>query len=134
MDEGETTIMNRIYGLRNDKENISLIIADDKVTLITQTAEGFEFRELNLEIDLENESKTFGDKVKPINISANKITGGTIDGNNIVIDSLQTNILAGKVETLETKLKEKDEEISKLKDLVNTKVSSKEFLSKDDNN
>lgn len=127
MNTGGIRIMNKIYGLRNDKENISLIIGDDKAMLIIQTAESFKARELNLEIDLENESKISADKVKPINISTNKITGGTIDGNNIVIDSLQPNILAGKIENLETKLKEKDEEISKLKDLVNTKVSSEEF-------
>ena len=35
--------------------------------------------------------------------------------------------MAGKLDYLETKLKEKDEEISKLKYLTNTKVSSKEF-------
>ncbi len=119
--------MKKIYGLRNDKENTSLIIADDKATLIIQTAEGYKVRELNLEFDLENGNEISADKVKPINISANKITGGTIDGNNIVIDALQTNILAGKLDCLETKLKEKDEEISKLKDLTNTKASSKEF-------
>lgn len=119
--------MKRLYGLQNDKENISLIIGDDKAMLIIQTAESFKARELNLQYDDEGLEEISADKVKPINISANKITGGTIDGNNIVIDSLQPNILAGKIEKLETKLKEKDEEISKLKDLTNTKVSSKEF-------
>lgn len=70
--------MNKIYGLRNDKENITLIIANDEATLITQTAEGFEFRELNLQFDLENEKEISADKVKPINISANEITSGDI--------------------------------------------------------
>ena len=63
--------MKRLYGLRNDKENISLIIGDDKAMLIIQTAESFKARELNLEIDLENESKISADKVKTMGFSSN---------------------------------------------------------------
>ncbi|MGH2080260.1 hypothetical protein ACRCJU_02870 [Aerococcus urinaeequi] len=132
--------MNKIYGLRNDKENMTLIIADDKATLISQTAEDFEFRELNLEFDLENESKISTDKVKPINISADKITTGTRDAGKVKVVNLdgtgekikirvgelrtQTTFLMSKVDYLETKLKEKDEEISKLKDLTNKDYQS----------
>lgn len=135
--------MKRLYGLRNDKENISLIIGDDKAMLIIQTAESFEARELNLEFDLENENEISADKVKPINISADKITTGTRDAGKVKVVNLdgtgekieirvgelrtQTTFLMSKVDYLETKLKEKDEEISKLKDLINTKVSSEEF-------
>lgn len=129
--------MKRLYGLRNDKENISLIIGDDKAMLIIQTAESFKARELNLELDWENKKEISADKVKPINISADKITTGTLDASKVSLVNLdgtgekikvivgelrtQTNFLMSKVDYLETELKEKDEEISKLKDLINTK-------------
>lgn len=135
--------MKRLYGLRNNKENMSLIIGDDKATLIIQTSESFEVRELNLELDWENKKEISADKVKPINISADKITTGTLDAGKVKLVNLdgtgekieirvgelrtQTTFLMSKVDYLETKLKEKDEEISKLKDLTNTKVSSEEF-------
>ena len=78
MNEGEITIMNKIYGLQNDKENISLIIGDDKPLLIIQTAESFKVRELNLQYDNEDLEEISAIKFKPINISANEITGGNI--------------------------------------------------------
>lgn len=172
MNEGEITIMNRIYGLRNDKENMSLIIGDDKATLIIQTAESYEVRDLNLEFDVKLDESVSLEEIKPIKISANEITTGDVAeiaryalkgiANNLNVDSkvkitedgvktssannnfkadgtgekieikvgelrTQTTFLMSKVDYLETKLKEKDEEISKLKDLTNTKVSSKEF-------
>lgn len=135
--------MKRLYGLQNDKENISLIVGDDKAMLIIQTAESLKARELNLELDRENKKEISADKVKPINISADKITTGTLDASKFSLVNLdgtgekikvivgelrtQTNFLMSKVDYLETKLKEKDEEISKLKDLTNTKISSEEF-------
>jgi len=70
--------MNRIYGLKNDKENISLIIGDDKAMLIIQTAESYKVRDLNLEFDVESDKSVSLEEIKPINISANDITGGNI--------------------------------------------------------
>lgn len=70
--------MNRIYGLKNDKENISLIIGDDKAMLIIQTAESYKVRDLNLELDVESDKSVSLEEIKPINISANDITGGNI--------------------------------------------------------
>ncbi|MFW3361505.1 hypothetical protein ACN2A0_02400 [Aerococcus viridans] len=135
--------MKKIYGLQNDKEIISLIIADDKPLLIIQTAESFKVRELKLQYDNEDLEEITTVKFKPINISADKITTGTLDAGKVKLVNLdgtgekieirvgelrtQTTFLMSKVDYLETKLKEKDEEISKLKDLTNTKVSSEEF-------
>lgn len=70
--------MNRIYGLKNDKENISLIIGDDKAMLIIQTAESLKARELNLEFDVESDKSVSLEEIKPIKISANEITGGNV--------------------------------------------------------
>lgn len=114
--------MNRNYGLKNDKENISLIIGDDKAMLIIQTAESYKVRDLNLEFDVESDKSVSLEEIKPINISANDITGGNIDGTGekikVIVGELRTktNFLMSKVDYLETKLKEKDEEISKLKE------------------
>ena len=123
--------MKRLYGLQTDKENVTLSINEDKAMLTIQTADAIKVRELDLQSDVKSDKSASLEEIKPIKIDASGITVGNIDGNgegeNIIIDALQTNILAGKLDYLETKLKEKDEEISKLKYLTNTKVSSKEF-------
>ena len=100
--------MKRLYGLRNDKENISLIIGDDKAMLIIQTSESFEVRDLNLEFDLENENEISADKVKPINIDVSAITTDDIAktsrcalkgiANNVNVDN-KVKITEGGVET-----------------------------------
>lgn len=71
-------MMNRIYGLENDKENISLIVGDDKAMLIIKTAESLKARELNLEFDVESDKSVSLEEIKPIKISANEITGGNV--------------------------------------------------------
>ena len=83
--------MKKIYGLQNDKENISLIIGDDKAMLIIQTAESFKVRELKLQYDNEDLEEIFAVKFKPINISADKITTGTLDASKASVVNLDVN-------------------------------------------
>lgn len=83
--------MKKIYGLQNDKEIISLIIADDKPLLIIQTAESFKVRELKLQYDNEDLEEITTVKFKPINISADKITTGTLDASNVSLVNLDAN-------------------------------------------
>lgn len=83
--------MKKIYGLQNDKEIISLIIADDKPLLIIQTAEDFKVRELNLQHDDEDLEEFSTVKFKPINISADKITTGTLDASKAKVVNIDAN-------------------------------------------